>query len=134
MLSFFKKKKDSERDKVLEEFKSLIAQTKNGKEEAQVAIGHGVNIANSIFLKSYSSPDIFRQKSDKEKYDYFKKFCQTKENLKKEDFGISVGFHFFGTYLVALVNNDYELEGIVQEELVWLSKKGEILGGNKFKN
>jgi hypothetical protein len=129
MFGIFKKKKSNERDGVIEEFNSMINQTKTGKEDSQMLIGHGVNVANSIFLKAYSSPDDFRGRSYKEKFKYFKKFIKFKEGVKEKDFGLYIGIHFFGTWLLALVQDDNDLENLVKKELVWLSKKGEPLGG-----
>ncbi len=130
MLGFFKKKKGKERDGVIEEFKTMINKTRNGDEDAQMVVGHGVNMANSVFLKAYSSPDDFRGRPYKEKWEYFKKFIKFKEGVKGKDFGLYIGIHFFGTWLLALVENDDDLEKLVQKELVWLSKKGEPLGGS----
>ncbi len=129
MFGFLKKKKSNERDGVIEEFNSIINQTKTGREDAQMVIGHGVNMANSIFLKTYSSPDDFRGRSYKEKFEYFEKFVKFKKGVKEKDFGLSIGIHLFGTWLLALVQDDDDLEKIVKKELVWLSKKGEPLGG-----
>jgi len=128
VFGFFKKKKSSERDGLIEEFKLLINSAKTGNENAQLVVGHGVNMANSIFLKAYSSPDDFRGRAYREKRDYFKKFTKLKEGFKEKDFGLYIGIHFFGIWLLALVENDHDLENLVQEELIWLSKKGELLG------
>lgn len=128
MFGFFGGKK-RERDGVIEEFKSMINQTKTGNEDAQMVVGHGVNMAYSTFLKAYSSTDDFRGRAYKEKWEYFKKFTKFKESFRKKDFGLYLGIHFFGTWLLAVVENDDDLENLVYEELGWLSKKGETLGG-----
>lgn len=131
MFGFFRNKKNNERDRVIEEFNSIMNQTKTGAEDAQMVIGHGVNMANSVFLKAYSSPDDFRCRSHKEKLEYFKKFIKFKEDVKDKDIGLYMGIHLFGTWLLGFVQDDDDLEQLVKKELAWLSKKGEPLGGQK---
>lgn len=125
MLNFFRNKKGSEREAVILEFRNMIEKTKAGKNDIQIVVGHGVNMSNSIFLKTYSSPDDFRKKLYKEKFKYLQKFKEFQESCREKDLAFYMGIHFFATWLVALVENDNELEKIVQKELIWLSKKGE---------
>ena len=115
---------------VIKEFKEMIETTKAGKDDAQMVVGHGVNMANSIFLKTYPSPDVFQTKPYKEKLKYLKKFKKFQESYRQKDLAFYIGIHFFATWLLSLVENDSELEKIVQKELIWLSQKGELLGGS----
>lgn len=129
MLNIFKKKREKQRNQVIEEFTGLVEPLKTKPEQIQILVGHGINIGNSLFFKNVTSINEFNNLPDKKKFDFFKKFLDFKEKMKNEDQYVYLGLHLYATWILAVINNDNELQLMVSSELKWISKKGELMQG-----
>ncbi|MDP2787017.1 MAG: hypothetical protein Q8O79_02940 [Pseudomonadota bacterium] len=97
MFGFGTKKESPERRAAREEFESTCRQLKGANEIVQMAVGHAINMANSMFIKTFGSVDGFRRIPDAQKFDYLRKLTDTENSLREEknDMASSLGFGLF---------------------------------------
>jgi hypothetical protein len=126
MFGFFKKKEKKQREEVINELMSLVGPLKDKNKEIQFAVGYGVNMASSIFYKSFSSVDHFEKESDKVKLKFFDKFLKFEKLMRDEDPFMSMGVRLYSIWVLAIINKDCELFNLVNDELKWISKKADI--------
>jgi len=68
MFGLFHKKDSSSRVGFQDEFENTISKLKKADELNQVAVGHSLNMANSIFIQRFKSIESFRQLTKDEKF------------------------------------------------------------------
>lgn len=128
MFNFGKKKEDPNRRALREEFESVTKDLRQADESVQIAVGHSINIANSIFHKSYSSPSEFRQLPNSQRIEYINRLTSMENQLREEknDPHSSLGFGLFKMWVGALSENDSDLMKQISAELAYFSDKGDL--------
>jgi enolase len=117
-----------ERQKVIEEFTEIISSIKVADKTAQIAVGHGLNMANSFFYKRFHDIEGFKSIAKSEQIDYLKKLNATEKKIAKTDPEASLGFTLFKMWLVTIIQDDAETKQYFSEELAWVSKIGDLTG------
>ena len=129
MFGFFKSKtaENPHRKALREEFEVATNSLYHADLAVQTSVGTAINMAHSIFAKSYSSSRQFHQAPKREQLDYIDRFTTIEISLTKEleDPLASLGFGLFKMYLGAITESDGELAKQFSEELIRLSKLGQ---------
>ena len=128
MFGFLKKRANSERQKVIEEFTQAINAIKGADKTVQLAVGHGLNMANSFFFQKFHNIDAFKGISKREQLDYLRKLGATEEEIGKKDPQAALGFGLFKMWIASIIQNDEESMQYFSNELAWLSKAGDLSG------
>jgi hypothetical protein len=128
MFGLFKRKSSDKWDMLMKEFSEITQSIRGEGKVAQIAVGHGINTANSFFNKSFSDISSFQKLPETERVEYIKKLGMTVEKIAKKDMHTAVGFRLFQMWLVAKIEGNTDAENIINKELVTLSKIGNLSG------
>lgn len=127
MFGFGKKKEDPNRKALRQEFESVTSALRTADATAQIAVGHAINMANSLFHKSFSGVNGFQDLPKSERISYINKLTDMESPLKsKGDMPASLGFGLFKMWAGAAAELDAELMNQFSRELAYFSKKGDI--------
>ncbi len=126
MLGSGKKTAHPERRAFREEVEATTAKLRAAPETSQVAVGHAINMAHSLFAKSFGSPQEFLKLSVQDRHSYIKKLTTMEVKLREEqkDLAGSLGFGLFKMWVGTLSANDAELTETFSQQLAYFSKKG----------
>ena len=129
MFGFFKNILKPERQKIIDEFTQTIEKLKGADSSVQLVVGHGVNMANSLFFRKFKTVEEFKNITRHEQDDYLKKFGVMEVETGKKDPLMAIGFGLFKMWLVSIITNDDEAMQYFSKELGWLSKVGDLSSG-----
>ena len=128
MFGFGKKKEDPNRKALREEFETVTTVLRTADNLTQVAVGHSINMANSLFHKMYSSPSEYQRLPKSERISYINKLTNMENKLQEEkgDSHSALGFGLFKMWVGAVAEDDTELMQQFSNELAYFSKKGDL--------
>ena len=130
MFGFRKKKETAERRAFREEFETTVSQLHTAPAVVQLAVGHSVNIAHSLFVQSFGSVENFAKRPAEERNGYVQKLTTMEVTLGEEsdDDAASLGFGLFKMWVGTLLANDSELTAKFANDLAYFSTKGDLSG------
>ena len=102
---------------------------KSADSTTQMAVGHSVNFANSLFLKNFESVDSFRLLPQSLKIEYIHNLTELEEKKANEDPHFALGVALFKMWLGAVAANDDKLASQIFEELSFFSRVGDLPPG-----
>jgi len=125
MFGFGNKKESPNRKALREEFEMVTTGLRSADNLIQVAIGHSINMASSIFHQRFSSPSEFQQIPTSERYEYINKLTNMENKLRYEnnDECGAMGFALFKMWVGAVAELDTDLMQQFSNELAYFSKK-----------
>ena len=125
---FGRKKEDPGRQAAREEFESTCRQLRGADEVVQVAVGHAINLANSLFVKTFGSMDGFKRLPAEQKFDYMRKLTTAEDMFREEknDMASSLGFGLFKMWVGMVTAQDGELIDAFAREIAYFSRKGDL--------
>lgn len=126
MFGFFKKKESAERKAMREEFEEHIRALRHADDATQMAVGYGINISNSMFIKRYGSIKAFCQQPIDEKIKYIQSINDFEEKMCSQDPLIVLGSSLFKKWIATLIEEDKDLMSQFRRELDYFSRKGDI--------
>ena len=128
MFGFGKKKEDPNRAAARGEFEQMVTLLKTADDLVQAAVGHSINLANSMFRQSFPDISDFQRIPKSDRIEYMHRLAEVEERLKNEknDYPASVGFGLFKMWVGAVAENDSELIESFTKELDFFSQKGDI--------
>ena len=126
MFGFFKKKESADRKAMREEFEEHIRVLRHTDDATKMAVGYGINIANSMFIKRYGSVKAFSQQPMSEKINYIHSLNEFETKMSDQDPLFVVGASLFKKWIAALIEEDKELMSQFSKELDYFSRKGDI--------
>ena len=111
MFGFGKKKEDPNRKALREEFETVTKALRQADDVVQIAVGHAINMANSIFHQTYNSPSEFQKLPKAKQIEFINKLTNMEVGLREEknDPHSSIGFGLFKMWVGALSEKDTEL-------------------------
>lgn len=126
----FGKKEDPNRKAFRKEFEQVARSIRQADETVQAAVGHAINMANSMFYQTFSDVADFQRVSNQERIQYIHKLTHMEESLRddKGDLPSSLGFGLFKMWVGAVSENDDELAEKFGAELAHFSQKGDLGG------
>jgi predicted choloylglycine hydrolase len=128
MFGFGNKKEDPNRKALREEFETATTALRSADHIVQVAVGHSINMASSIFHQRFSSPSEFQQIPKSERFAYLNKLTDMENKLRDENndpYG-ALGFGLFKMWVGAVTELDTDLMQQFSNELAYFSKKGNL--------
>lgn len=126
-MSWFTRKKEApERAHWREQFESAASGLRRADLASQVAVGHSINLANSLMLERFGTLDAFRALPKPEKLEYLDKIAAMKDDLSQRDPHAALGFILYGMWLATVVEDDVELSDQFAAVLATYSRKGDI--------
>ncbi len=128
MFGFGKKKEDPNRKALREEFELVTRALRQADDVAQIAVGHAINMANSLFQQAYNSPSEFQALPESQQIEYINKLTNMEVMLREEknDPHSSIGFGLFKMWVGAVSEKDTELMNQFRSELAHFSRKGDL--------
>lgn len=110
------------------EFEQTVLQLKSAPEQAQAAVGHAINLAHSLFMKSFGSSAGYVASSQQTQAEYVRSLTQVEVRFRDErnDAASSLGFGLFKMWIGTLQAGDTELSEHFAKELAYFSKKGDF--------
>lgn len=126
MFGFFKKKEPPGRMELREEFEKFTSALRRADAKTQIAVGQSINMANSMFIKRFGSPDAFCQKATSERIEFIKSLTAFEEKMSQQDPPVALGFGLFKMWVGVLGEQDYELMSQFSKELGYFSRKGDL--------
>ena len=128
MFGFGSKKENPERKAAREEFESTCRRLRGAEEVVQIAVGHAINMANSMFVKTFGSVDGFSRLPNSQKFEYMAKLTNAENAFRDErkDMASSIGFGLFKMWVGMITARDTELIESFATELSFFSRKGNL--------
>ena len=128
MFGFGKKPESQGRKEFREEFETMTAKLHGADESVQMAVGHAINMAFSLFRQTHGSPQSFKKLPTDVQFAYIAKLTDMENRLRDEkgDLAGSLGFGLFKMWVGTLASNDNELTEKFSTELAIFSKKGNM--------
>jgi hypothetical protein len=126
MFGWFKKHDDRYREELRNDFLRVTTKLKSADSAIQMAVGHSINLANSLFMQRFGGVAGFRALSKSEKLKYIEALTITEENMAKDQPHASIGFALFKMWIGALTEEDEELRKEFSHGLSELSRKGDL--------
>ncbi len=123
MFGFFKKKEPRERLELRKEFEKVTMAVHSADSPVQIAVGYGINLANSVFVKRYSTVDTFVNLPREERTAYIVSLTQFEEKLCKQDPPAAVGVGLFKMWIGVVAERDDELASQFSKEISYFSRK-----------
>ena len=129
LFGIFKKKEDPNRKAFREDFEGTVRQMKSAPVEFQIVLGHAINLAHSMFVQRFGTPEKFQRAPLQERNAYITSLTTVENQLREEkkDLAGSLGFGLFKMWVGTLSENDAELIQQFSRELAFFSKKTEGL-------
>ena len=118
------------REVIRSQFNRVAESIEQKDANAQAAIGHQINIMNSLFIQKFGYKQAFQNIGLDFQADYINKLhdMQLRASNDARDDNVAAGIYLFKTWLGVVSKGDEELDSEFGEYLAELSKKGEWLG------
>lgn len=126
MFGLFKKRENPHREELRNDYVRVTTMLKAADPTIQMAVGHSINMANSIFMERFGGIANFRSLSKSEKLKYIEALTSAEEKMAKEQPHAAVGFALFKMWIAALTEEDEELLQRFSNGLAELSRKGDL--------
>lgn len=126
MFGFFKKRENPHRAGLRDDFLRVTTRLRAADPAIQMAVGHSINMANSLFIQRFGSIAVFRGLPKPEKYKYIEALTNAEEKMTKEKPQAAVGFALFKMWIGALTEDDEDLLQEFSAGLAELSRKGDL--------
>lgn len=99
------------RKKKIDDIDSIILGLDEGDKVIKTFVGHGINLSNSFFCKTFKIVSEFSNSHYKIRNEYLKKFTMTRKAMVEKDQYTGLGFALFEEYLIALdIEDEYLAE------------------------
>jgi len=125
MFNFFKKE-SADRKAMRKEFEEHTKALRHADDLTQIAVGHAINMAHSMFIKRFGSAKEFGQQPINEQIKYIQSLSNFEEKIGVQDPLTALGSSLFKKWLAALAEADKELMSQFRKELDYFSRKGDI--------
>ena len=121
------KREDPDRRGMREEFEAVTRQLRSASPATQIAVGHAVNLANSLFRKSFGTVS-FQTLSTAEQIAYIDQLSVMETKLREvnNDLPGSLGFGLFKMWVGAVAAKDQPLMELMSKELSYFSSQGDL--------
>ena len=128
MFGFGKKRESQGRKEFREEFETMTMKLRGADASVQMAVGHAINMAFSLFRQAHGNPQMFKRLPTDVQFAYIAKLTDMENRLRdqKDDMPGSLGFGLFKMWVGTLASNDEELNEKFSSELTFFSKKGNM--------
>lgn len=126
MFGFLKKKEPRGRRELREEFEKFTSALHRADDVTQMAVGHSINMANSMFIKRFGSINAFCQQPASERIKYIQSLTAFEEKMSQQDPSVALGFGLFKMWVGVLSEQDQELMSQFSKELGYFSRKGDL--------
>jgi len=124
---FFKKTEDPDKKTMREDFEGIVSQLRTAPELSQAGVGHGINMAFSLFEQRFGGIEGFRALSTAKQIDYIHNLTEMEEKLGTENPHASVAYTLFKIWVAAVSDEDDVLVKQFSADLAYFSRKGENL-------
>lgn len=121
------KRENPDRRAMRVEFETVTRQLRTADPLAQMAVGHSINLANSLFRKRYTVA-AFQALPNRDQIAYIQNLTDMAIKLQSEasDPTAAVGFDLFKMWVGAVAAKDERLMQQIASELSYFSKLGDF--------
>ena len=108
MFGLFGKRRESPREGIRKDYDRVMDVVRRSPPEAQLVVGHTINLVNSIFLKRFGTIAAFQALPEKERLGYIESLTKAEAAAAKEPPAV-VAFALFKMWVAAISANDREM-------------------------
>lgn len=123
MFGLFKNKEPRERIDLRNEFEKITQAARGADNSMQIAVGVGINIANSLFIKRYGTVESFKLMPRHERTAYIMKLTKFEEKMSEQDPPAAIGIALFKMWIGVVAETDEELAEQFSKEISYFSRK-----------
>jgi len=124
-LHFFKEKEFPGRKEFLQEFGKFTRALRRADDETQIAVGHSINMANSMLIKRFGSIDAFCEQPTSERIEFIQSLRAFEEELSQQYPSVALGIGLFKVWVGVLCEQDQELISLFSKEIGYFTRKGD---------
>lgn len=128
MFGLFRKRENPHRAGLRQDFARVTSTLGRAENLVQVAVGHSINMANSMFIQRFGSAARFRKLPKNQRLEYIAALSRAEEKMVKEQPHAAVGFALFKMWIAAVTEDDEELIQEFSKGLASFSRKGDLGG------
>jgi hypothetical protein len=127
MFGLFGKRRESPREGIRKDYERVMDVVRRSPPAAQVAVGHNINLVNSMFVKRFRTIAAFQALPENERLGYIESLTKAEAAVAKEP-PAAVAFALFKMWVAAISANDAEMIEHVSKGISELSRKGDLGG------
>lgn len=117
-----------ERADLRQQFREILSTLQTADQLAQAAVGHGINMMNSLFVKKFGDVDAFQRRPKVENLAFIDSLTHLEQELAPRDPHSALGVILFKMWIGAVAERDQGLMNEFSADLAVLSRQGESLG------
>ena len=122
MIRLFQRRKDSARSE-LDELKRVLRCLKFSPAQTRFAVGTGVCLANSDFLRRFAGMQSFRQIPTGDQKGFCLQLSDLELSLRNRELGMAIGVGLYRIWLTETLAGRRDAAELLGEELTELSRK-----------
>jgi len=107
----------------LDEIKRVVRCLKSCPAEVQFAVGAGVCVANTDFMRRFGGIESFRQSSAADREQFYAKLGDLELSLRNRGPGMAIGIGLYRIWLADVLAERRQAADLLGEELAELSRK-----------
>lgn len=107
----------------LDEIKRVLRCLKSSPAQTRFAVGAGVGLANTDFLRRYGGMQSFRQSPPDDREQFYAKLSDLELSLRGRELGMALGVGLYRIWLTDLLAGRRDAAEFLGDELTELSRK-----------
>jgi hypothetical protein len=123
MIRLFQRRGDSARSE-LDELKRVLRCLRSSPAQTRLAVGAGVCLANTDFLRRFAGMQSFRQIPTVAQQRFYSQLSDLESSLRSREMETSVGVGLYRIWLAEMLAGRRDAAQLLGEELTELSRKG----------
>jgi hypothetical protein len=122
MIRLFQRQGDPVRDE-LHELVKVLGRLKSSNARTRFAVGAGIQLANTDFIRQFAGMDSFRQIPLAEQDRFYSALSDLEQSLRSEGLGMALGVGLYRIWLMDVLAGRRKVADLLGEELTELSRK-----------
>ncbi len=127
MFGLFGKRRESPREGIRKDYDRVMDVIRRSPPAAQIAVGHSINLVNSMFVKRFGTIAAFQALPENERLGYIESLTKAEAAAAKEP-PAAVAFALFKMWVAAISTDDPEMIEYLSNGISELSRKGDLGG------
>src|SRR5690349_13051497 len=107
-----------------DELKKVLSRLKACPPQTRAAVGAGVQLANSDFIRRFAGMESFRQSSTETQERFWSDLSDLELDLRSQEVGLAIGVGLYRIWLADTLAGQRNIVDLLGEELTELSRKG----------
>ena len=127
MIRLFQRRGDPVRDE-LDEIVKVLGRLKASNAQTRFAVGAGIQLANTDFIRQFAGMDSFRQMPLVDQDRFYSALSDLEQSLRGEGLGMALGVGLYRIWLMDVLAGRREVAELLGEALTELSRRSAGVG------